>query len=192
MRVRCVRLSRENHTTAGHNGGGTMRTADAGRIVACCVVVCVLAASCSCFRVRTTLAAGAAEPFAGGESPGDNDHRREPAADPVAPHCNDIDGDRRPRWFLGIDWRRAGSGMADHWWIVAVSSLLSLAVLWRIQCNVRKKVTDEHTCGRANPARSWRRPVLTACCAYVCFSSNSGNDCRSKKTKGRRTTVPGG
>lgn len=127
-----------------------MRTG-AGRIVACCVVVCVLAASCSCFRVRTTLAAEAAEPFAGGESPGDNDHRREPAADPVAPHCNDVDGDRQPRWFLGIDWRRAGSGMADHWWIVAVSSLLSLAVLWRIQCNVRKKVTDGHTC-RANPA----------------------------------------
>lgn len=183
MRVRCVCLLRENHTIAGHNSGRAMRT-DAGRVVACCVVVCVLAASGSCFRVRTL----AAELFAGGESPGDNDRsdHREPAADPVTPHCKDIDGDRQPR-FLGIDWRSARSGMADHWWIVAVSSLLSLAVLWRIQCNVRKKVTMSTRV--VNPA------VAAAATSFngllcVCFSSNSGNGCRSKKTK--RTTVPGG
>lgn len=104
--------------------------------------LCVLAASCSCFQKHIHALTTKVNDFFG-KKLFKNDNTspvwdlKQDGQD-VASQCTDTD---EKYHLFGINWRSINSKITSNWWIIAVSSLLSIIIFWQIQqYNMRRRV----------------------------------------------------
>lgn len=123
-----------------------------------CIIVysCLLAVSCSCFHKHIQALTTKVNELFGRKSYEDD------TTPPVWKLNNDKpvvsqfnNSDEKLQLLFGINWTNIRSKMANNWWIIAVSSLLSFIVFWRMQYNMKKKVNVQQT------NKLMRSPILT-------------------------------
>lgn len=105
------------------------------------IYLCILVISCTCFQKHIQAITSKMNELFGKKLCNDDNTPlvfEVNQDEPVVPQC---DKTNNKHYLFGIDWRSIRHKIAKNWWIIAVSSLMPFILFWRIQYNMRKKVS---------------------------------------------------